>query len=148
PASRRGTRMSLRARGERGSVSAFVAVIALGLLMVAGLVYDGGQVLAAQATARDLAANAARAGAQEIDLDALRADGVPLLDPDRAVTAARDYLTAAGAEGDVVVEGTTITVTATIRQEMRILPVPDRVVHATDTARAVPGVTEGDPIDG
>lgn len=134
--------------GEQGSVSAFVAVIAVGLVMVAGLVYDGGQILAAQATARDLAANAARAGAQEIDLDALRGEGVPLLDPDRAADAAHAYLQRSGADGDVVVDGTSITVTATIHQDMRILPVPDRDVRATDTATATPGLAEGDTTDG
>ena len=138
-----------RHRGtEQGSVSAFVAVIALGLVMVAGLVYDGGQILAAQARARDLAANAARAGAQEIDLDALRTDGVPLLDPDRAATAAHTYLVRSGVDGQVVVDGTSVTVTATIHQNMRILPVPDREVRATDTATATPGVIEGDSTDG
>ena len=45
--------MTLTARGERGSVSAFVAVVAVGLVMVAGMAYDGGQIVAAQASARD-----------------------------------------------------------------------------------------------
>jgi len=140
--------MTRRLGGERGSVSAFVAVIAVGLVMVAGLVYDGGQILAAQATARDLAANAARAGAQEIDLDALRADGIPLLDPARAADAAHAYLQRSGADGEVVVDGARITVTARIHQDMRILPVPDRDVRATDTATATAGLDEGDATDG
>jgi hypothetical protein len=38
---------------DRGSVSAFVAVIAIALVAVAGLVYDGGQILTAQARVRD-----------------------------------------------------------------------------------------------
>lgn len=131
-------------RDERGSVSAFVAVIGLGLVMVAGLVYDGGQVLAAQVTARDLAANAARAGAQEIDLDTLRADGLAVLDPDRAEAAARAYLTATGSQGDVEVSGADIIVTVRVTASMRILPVPDRTVQATDRATATTGVTESD----
>lgn len=135
----------MNAGDERGSVSAFVAVIAVGLVMVAGLVYDGGQVLAAQATARDRAANAARAGAQEIDLDALRADGIAVLDPDRATAAAREYLAATGTDGDVEVVGADITVTVRLTASMRILPVPDRTVEATDRATATTGVTEGDP---
>jgi len=71
-------------RSEQGSVSALVAVVATGLVMVAGLAYDGGQIVTAQATARDLAANAARAGAQEVDLDELRATGRAALDIDAA----------------------------------------------------------------
>jgi Flp pilus assembly protein TadG len=133
-----------RGRDESGSVSAFVAVIAVGLVMVAGLVYDGGQVLAAQATARDLAANAARAGAQELDLDALRADGIAVLDPDRAATAAQGFLLATGAEGDVAVSGPDITVTVRVTARMRILPVPDRTVEASDRATATTGVIDGD----
>lgn len=136
--------MRARLAGERGSVSAFVAVIALGLVMVAGLVYDGGQVLSAQATARDLAGNAARAGAQELDLDVLRAEGVARLDPGRASAAAEDYLAENGVEGSVVVDGADITVTVLVQAQMRILPVPDRTVRASDTATATPGVTEGD----
>lgn len=137
--------MTARCRGERGSVSAFVAVIALGLVMVAGLAYDGGQVLSAQATARDLAANAARAGAQELDLDALRAGGVAQLDPARAEVAAREYLASNGVEGTVLVDGADITVTVLVPARMRILPVPDRTVRASDTVTATPGVTKGDP---
>lgn len=134
-------------RDERGSVSAFVAVIGLGLVMVAGLVYDGGQVLAAQATARDLAANAARAGAQEIDLDTLRAEQRVVLDPDRATSAAYDYLARHGATGSVEIDGSRVTVTATVHQPLHILPGADRDVAATDSADAVPGLLEGEPPD-
>ncbi len=123
--------------GERGSVSAFVAVIAVALVMVAGMAYDGGQIVAAQATARDLAAAAARAGAQELDLDSLRASGEPALDPARAIDAVEAFLAQAGSTGTAVVEGASVTVTVHVRQPMRILPVPDRTVTATDTATAV-----------
>ncbi len=125
--------------GERGSVSAFVAVVAVALVMVAGMAYDGGQIVAAQATARDLAAAAARAGAQELDLDSLRARGKPALDPARATEAVEAFLVQTGSTGTAVVEGASVTVTVHIRQPMRILPVPDRMVTATDTATAVDG---------
>src|SRR5437867_2150719 len=124
---------------ERGSVSAFVAVIAFALIMVAGMAYDGGEIVAAQATARDLAAGAARAGAQEIDLDHLRATGIAVLDPDRAIASAEAYLTQAGYTGTASVDGGDITVTVRLHQAMRILPVPDRTVTATDTASAETG---------
>lgn len=120
--------------GEVGSVSAFVAVVAVGLIMVAGMAYDGGQIVAAQATARDLAASAARAGAQEIDIDSLRSTGEANLDPDLATSAAQSFLAEAGFTGTTRVVGPSITVTVMVRQPMRILPVPDRIVTATDTA--------------
>lgn len=118
-----------------------VAVVALGLIMVAGLAYDGGQIVAAQATARDLASNAARAGAQEIDLDELRSSGVTILDPDRATVAALDFLARTGHTGRVRVAGAEITVTVDVIQAMRILPLPDRTVTAGHTATALTGET-------
>lgn len=128
-------------RSERGGVAPFVAVVALALLMVAGMAYDGGQVIAAQARARDLAGNAARAGAQEIDLDALRATGEPELLTDRAAAAARSYLAESGVDGDVAVSGATVTVTVRFAQPMRILPLPDRTIVASDSATAVAALT-------
>lgn len=131
--------MRRAAADERGTVSAMVAVIATALIMVAGLAYDGGQVITAQATARDLAANAARAGAQEVNLDELRDTGVALLDADRAIAAAQAYLAGSGHTGAATVDGASITVSVQVRQPMRILPLPDRVVTASDTATAVTG---------
>jgi Flp pilus assembly protein TadG len=129
-----------RQNDERGAITALVAVVAIALVMVAGMAYDGGQVLAAHASARSLATKAARAGAQEIDLDALRLTGRPVLDPARAHAAAQDYLDDAHAHGTVVVQGDSVTVTVTIVQPMRILPLPDRIVSATDAATAVSGI--------
>jgi hypothetical protein len=124
---------------DRGSVSALVAVVATGLVMIAGLAYDGGQIVTAQATARDLAANAARAGAQEVDLDELRATGTAALDVDAATEAAENYLAATGHRGTVTVDGSSITVSVDVVQPMLILPLPDRTVTATDTATAQTG---------
>lgn len=138
------THGSLRKRGlsrpildERGSLSAFVAVVAVALIMVAGMAYDGGQIVAAQATARDLASSAARAGAQEVDVDRLRGSGDAVLDPERATGAALAFLAQAGFTGTTRVDGASITVTVRIHQPMRILPVPERIVTASDTATAV-----------
>ena len=122
---------------EEGSVSAFVAVVAIGLVMVAGMSYDGGKIVAAQAMARDLASSAARAGAQEIDLDVLRSTGDTVLDPERATAAASAFLAASGHTGRMWVSESSITVAVTIRQPMRILPVGERSVTATDTATAL-----------
>jgi hypothetical protein len=130
---------------ERGSVTPLVAVIAIALVMVAGMAYDGGQIVTAQAAARDLASAAARAGAQEVDLDHLRATGLPYLDADRAIAAVDAYLVEAGIRGTSHVDGATVTVTVTVRQPMRILPVPDRTVTATDSATAVTGNAEDQP---
>jgi hypothetical protein len=126
-----------RGAGDRGSVTAFVAVVAVALVMVAGMAYDGGQVLAAHASARSDAAKAARAGAQEIDLVVLRQTVESTLDPAAAEAAALAYLDEAGAVGTATVEGSTVTVTVTAVQPMHILPLPDRTVVATEEASAV-----------
>ncbi|HTO00040.1 MAG TPA: pilus assembly protein TadG-related protein [Microthrixaceae bacterium] len=124
-------------RDERGSITAFVAVVATALVLVAGMAYDGGEVITAHNTARNDAARAARAGAQQIDLDHLRSTSEPLLKVTAAEAAAVDYLKRAGATGTATVSGASITVTVTRVQPMHILPVSDRVITVQATATAV-----------
>ncbi len=124
-------------RDERGSITAFVAVVATALVLVAGMAYDGGQVIAAHNAARNDAERAARAGAQQIDLDHLRATNEPRLDPAAAETAAIQYLERTGATGTATVSDASITVTVTRTQPMLILPGPDRVITVRETATAV-----------
>ena len=64
-----------RMSDERGSITAFFAVLSVALILCAGLVLDGGRLLAERRTLSDLAAGAARAGAQAISIDALRSSG-------------------------------------------------------------------------
>ena len=124
-------------RDECGSITAFVAVVASALVLVAGMAYDGGQVIAAHNAARSDADRAARAGAQQIDLDHLRATNEPRLDPAAAETAAVEYLERAGATGTATVSGASITVTVTRKQPMLILPGGDRTITVSETATAV-----------
>jgi Flp pilus assembly protein TadG len=124
---------------ERGSITAFVAVVATALVMVAGMAYDGGQVIHAHNAARNDAEQAARAGAQEIDLTHLRQTNEPRLDATEAEAAAIDYLARVGATGTAVVDGADITVTVTRTQPLRILPGADRIITVTETAAAVRG---------
>ncbi|HWL41527.1 MAG TPA: pilus assembly protein TadG-related protein [Ilumatobacter sp.] len=125
-----------RLNGDRGSITAFVAVIAFALVMVAGMAYDGGTVIATHLDARAHAQKAARAGAQQIDQDTLRAADEIALDPDAATAAALTYLTQAGATGTVEITGATITVTVTATAPLRILPGSDRTIVATNSATA------------
>jgi uncharacterized protein YbjT (DUF2867 family) len=120
-------------------MTAFVAIIAIALVMVAGMAYDGGGIISAQGQTRSNAAKAARAGAQEVDITSLRSTGKTVLDPARAKQSALAYLAQAGAAGTVTVDGPNITVTVTMNQPMHILPVPDRTVVATETATALHG---------
>jgi Flp pilus assembly protein TadG len=61
-----------RARGERGSISMFVVIFTIAVLLLAGLVYDGGLAIAARQRAADVAEEAARAAANAVDTDVLR----------------------------------------------------------------------------
>lgn len=106
---------------ERGQVTAFLVVGVTGLLALVGLVLDGGLALATKIEAIGQAQEAARAGAQQLDLDAYRADGTVTIDPQQARTAAQQYLSAAGATGTVVVTGDAVTVTVTAVQPAQIL---------------------------
>jgi hypothetical protein len=128
---------------DDGAVTGFVAVLAAALLMVTGMVVDGGRSLATGMDARRLAASAARAGAQEIDVARLRAGAPPVLHRTEAARAAQDFLAAAGATGDVHVEDTLITVTVTRIHQPKLLPVPDRPIRATRSARPVAGIDQG-----
>ncbi len=132
--------MSRRAwKDERGSASILFAALGLALLMATGLAVDGGRKLGALSEARDVADNAARAGAQMVDADAYRATGVPTLDPAAASSRALSFLSTEGYSGTVSVSGTTVTVTVTISVSTTFLPGP-MVVSATESASAVAGI--------
>ena len=133
-----------RLRDERGQVTAMWAILALALLVLGGLVYDGGQILTARREANNLARQAARAGAQQIDENSLRA-GNPTLDPTAAEAAARDYLARQNVTPiAVTVTGSTVTVTVSLNQPTRLLAlvgINDRTVTSTASARSARGVT-------
>lgn len=130
---------------DEGTIIVLVVGLAFTLLMVAGLVYDGGQMLAARREAFDVANNAARAAAQAVDLDQLRATGVVVLDPVAAEAAARDYLDRVGHTGTVRVGVDVVEVTVSARAELAILSaigIEHREVTGTGRARAIHGVTQ------
>jgi Flp pilus assembly protein TadG len=122
---------------ERGAVSTFLAVLALALLMAAGLAIDGGRKVNALSEASHLADNAARAGAQAVDLDTLRTTGTLQLQPDEAVVRVDQYLAPLGHTADVTVTGDTVTVTISLTINPVLLPTGPITVTATETATAV-----------
>lgn len=110
-----------RASDERGSVSASVIVLVTAFLVFAGLLLDGGLALATKVRALGEAQESARAGAQQIDLAALRATGVIELSPEKAATAAHSHLAASGHAGVVAVANNIVTVTVTVAQPTVLL---------------------------
>ena len=131
-------------RDERGSVTAMWAILALALLVLGGLVYDGGRVLTARRDANNLARQAARAGAQQVDEDTIRL-GVPALNVTEAEAAARAFLARRDLTPVAVeVRDSTVTVTVELVQPTPLLAlvgIDDRTVTATASARSARGVS-------
>lgn len=121
---------------ERGEVSEMVIVVFMALVLVIGLVVDGGAKMTAASEASAVAQQAARVGGQP--LDALPDDGGRAhLDAGSAAAAAQSYLNQAGASGSVrVINPTTIEVTVTTTEDTTFLGVIGiNTVSATRTAR-------------
>ena len=133
---------------QRGTITVFVVVFMTALLAVAGLVIDGGNVLAARRQAANVAESAARAGAQAIDDNAVRSTGEVHLDPDAARRRAQQYLTTTGYDGTVTIDGDLVVVDVTIEQRLYILGFgsrTDTTVTGHGAAHGVRGITEADP---
>jgi hypothetical protein len=126
-------------RQDDGQVTAFVVVMALALVLVIGLVLDGGLTLAARERALDEAQDAARAGAQAVNLAAYRQDGTLVLTPAQAAADADAYLASIGADGTATATADLVTVTVTVVQPMQILSAAGlQAVTVRATASAVP----------
>lgn len=132
--------------GERGSMSAAVAILTLALLLVIGLVVDGGRKLNAVSQAHDVAAQAAHAAAQQIDTTALQAGGGLAIDTTRATQAAKDVLTGSGASGNVTIQGEEIHVSATTSRPTTLLSlIGVATVEGTGSATVRIANTAGTP---
>ncbi|MCD9199263.1 TadE/TadG family type IV pilus assembly protein [Aeromicrobium wangtongii] len=79
-------------RSEKGSASIFVIGMSLVLLVCAGLVVDGGLAINARMRVADDAEQAARVGADSIDVTELRSGGALKIDGDLARQRAAGYL--------------------------------------------------------
>ena len=133
-----------RPRDEEGMVTAFVVIFTFALLLLAGLVIDGGLTLASRVQAIDEAQAAARAGAQAIDIPLFRSTGEVVLDAAQANQDAESYLAATGHTGTVQVNGDEVDVTVSITQPMQILGIGgigSLTVTGRGSATAEHGVT-------
>jgi Putative Flp pilus-assembly TadE/G-like len=122
---------------DSGSVTAFVAAMAVAFLAAAGLVVDGGRLLDARLDAGDHAENAARVGAQQIV--SIRS-GEWHIDPASAIDAANGYLASRGLDGTVRADELAVTVTVRTTTELTLLGAvapSSKTVSATRTATAV-----------
>ena len=85
--------------GDRGAVTLFVAIAMVGLMVLAGLVVDGGAKVRAAQRADRVAAEAARAAGQAIDLATVLEGSAVRVDRGAALQAAEAYLASAGVDG-------------------------------------------------
>lgn len=133
---------------DRGQVTAFVVGVALGLWIFIGIVVDGGLALAAKTRAMNNAQEAARTGAQHLDLATLRHENTKRLDAEQAMRAARAYITATGDSARVTVQGNTVTVHVTHHLHTQVLQLAglgELTITATGSARAHTGTTGATP---
>jgi Flp pilus assembly protein TadG len=135
-----------RSSREAGSLSVFVLILAVALFALVGLVVDAGRAIAAKGAAMDEAEQAARTGADQVSVDALRQGRVEI-EPSAAVQAAQAYLNAVGQSGTASVSGSTVTVRIDESEPTVILSIVgiDRIsISAVASATNVHGVTRGD----
>lgn len=134
---------------DRGMVTAFVVVFATALVLVSGLVVDGGRMLAEHRKVNNLADSAARAGAQAISTEAVhRGDLVNVLIEDEARELACGLLANAGdrygcgSGSTVQVTGNQVTVTVNGTIDMLLLAGGNQAVRGEGTACVAVGVTQ------
>lgn len=134
-------------RSERGAVSAMVVTLIVMLFMLAGLVIDGGFAINARQRIFDDAEQAARAGANQIDIAALRETGQVVLLESEARQAAVDYMTARGYDAgrvSVQVNGDEVLVHAedTVNTSLlQLIFIDDFPIEGQATSRPAVGIT-------
>lgn len=136
---------------DSGSITLPILVLTPALLMVGGLVVDGGYALSARQRAFNEAEQAARAGAAAIDIGSLRTGQTRLVtDCTRpepcAQELASDYLATTGDRLVGAVDVTPTTVTVTVEAERRsvvlaVIGISELVVRGTGTAEVQRGIT-------
>lgn len=106
--------------GEAGSATVWMVSVVSATFLLVGLVLDGGTMLRARSDAFAAAGAAARAGAQELDLNAA-VEGETVLDPVAAEAAALEHLRQMGFTGTASTRGSTVTVTAHAPARLQLL---------------------------
>lgn len=149
-------RLMARPRSDEGAAAVLLLILTPALFALGGLVLDGGRQLSARQQAADLAEQAARAGADHLDLTALRddpaaqttGDGGPL-DVPAAKAAACRYVTTADpaatctATVDTSADGQRVTVrvrTTSNTVLLGLIGVNHLHTDATGSAIAVTGI--------
>lgn len=128
----------MKARDDRGQLTLFFAVVVVGLFLIAGLVLDAGAQLRATQRAQATAEEAARAGAQAVDVDALMHGTATRLDPGQARQAATGYLSDSAVQGTASAGTETVTVEVTSTEPtlfLSLIGISELQASGTATAR-------------
>jgi Putative Flp pilus-assembly TadE/G-like len=133
---------------ERGAgfIAAFIVLFGVLTLAGVGLIVDSARVVSAQRQASSAAYEAARAGANAVQLGTVRGGGADL-DPGAAraaaLSAASELLAGTDATvSNVAVSGGEVIVTVTRRVEPAFPLVEARTINETGRARILVGITE------
>lgn len=129
-----------RRRSERGSATLFLAWVTFAVVLLVGYVVESAGASGEKQRLAAVAAQAARAGGQELTPGlAVRGDGIKAA-PAAAATSARAFLHTQRVQGAVTVRGNTLTVEANGSYRTRLLSVigiSDIPVKAQAQARLV-----------
>lgn len=112
-----------RLRRDDGSLTVFTTIVLGTLMLFAAVSLDFGAALNAKIRALHAASEAARMGAQQLDIPALHSGRIRVLNPMQAAAAARRFLATSGTTGTVAATATSVKVYATARQRTWILPI-------------------------
>ena len=135
---------------EAGAATVFVVTFAVVLLVMAGLVVDGGLALNARQRVADDVEQAARAGSAHLDENILRNSGLVRIEPGAAQEAAANFLARRQyPAGSVTVTATDrlVTVRAQIQQRTALLSlifIDHFTIQAQGQARPAVGITGED----
>lgn len=113
-------------------MTVLVAMLTSSLMLVIGLVVDGGSARAARSDALDEASSAARAAAQMIDEGALRRDRELVLDPVAARKAAADFIASTGDRADITITREAAPGPGAVQPRIAVIP-PEVTVTVTRT---------------
>jgi Flp pilus assembly protein TadG len=131
---------------DRGVITVLVLGLIIVLVGVFGLAFDAAGALGDRQRAADIAAQAARAGA-DVLVPGTGATVTPRIDTVGADAAAHGYLASLGVHGDVQATATQVTVTVTLNHPTKLLTVigvTNFALHGTATARPLPGLVTQD----
>lgn len=133
--------MTPRRKRDRGTVSIFTVIFALFVILLAGLLVDGGLAIHARERAADIAEQAARAAADDIDMTHLRTTGHPrIADGATACAKARrlvaKYPEAGGTECVVSADRQFAIVQVTIQVKLQLLSIMPGFHTFTITSKA------------